>query len=72
MHSFWKLVVSERWATSLTARNPLSCFHRAEEKSFQQMERQGSVDYTSRLEAGSDGGDRGRGLERPAEAVFFV
>lgn len=71
MHSFWKLVVSERWATSLTARNLPSCFHRAEEKSFQQMERRGSVDYTSQLEAASDGGDRGRGLERPAEFFLF-
>lgn len=58
--AFEKLVASECGATSLTARNLLSCFHRAEEKSFQQMERRGSVDYTSQLEAGSDGGDRER------------
>lgn len=49
MHRLWKLVVSEWIAVNagrLTARNLQGCFHRAEEKSFQQMERRGSVDYT--------------------------
>jgi len=32
----------------------------------------GSVDYTSQLEARSDGGDSGRGLERPSEAFFCL
>lgn len=71
MHRLWKLVVSEWIAVNagrLTARNLQGCFHRAEEKSFQQMEV-----WITHVARGREWWwrQRERGLERPAAASFF-
>lgn len=49
-----------------------SCFHRAEEKSFQQMEWRGSVDYTCSLSLGVMVETEGKDWKDPLKFFYFL